>query len=154
MNAQCSPHCRANAFISDTLNGGGLRLYPFTPLFNSYKPANLPCISMSGGKRSVKAGVCWHGSDGVMAKNTFKIGGGPSSLLSSGRSTPQPLNSSFIPAFITIRALSSSTSSSSFFLFFFPPQEGRRWQPNGVKPQIRKMLPLLLVKDDVLRGRT
>lgn len=118
MNVQCSPHCRANAFISDTLNGGGLRLYPFTPLFNSYKPANLPCISMSWGKQSVKAGVCWHGSDGVTAKNTFKIGGGPSSLLSSGRSTPQPLNSSFIPAFITIRALSSSTSSSSFFLFF------------------------------------
>lgn len=75
----------------------------------------------------MKAGASWRGGGGgggVAAKNTFKIGGGPSVVLSSGRSTPQTLNSSFISAFITVRVLSSSSTFSRLwgFFFLFPPQ--------------------------------
>lgn len=51
----------------------------------------------------------WHGSYRLTARNTLETGMGPRLPLSSSRSTPQPLNPSFISGFITILALSSLT---------------------------------------------
>lgn len=105
----------------------------------------------------MKAGASWRGGGGgggVAAKNTFKIGGGPSVVLSSGRSTPQTLNSSFISAFITVHVLSSSATFSCLWVFFFLIPSSKE-DPSIKTPGSRfeKRLSLLLVQINVFKSR-
>lgn len=95
------------------------------------------------------------GGGGVVAKNTFKIGGGPLAVLSSGRSTPQTLNSSssFISAFITVRVLSSSTFSRLWFFFFFNTSSKEDPNIKTAGSRFEKTLSLLLLQINVFKSR-
>lgn len=114
VRAQCCSKVHVNAFISDTLKAG-LWLDPFTTLYESYKPINLPCTPCLGKHRLGWVGMVMK----VSWPRTLLNWREPSALLSSSRSTPQPLKRSFIPAFIAVSGFSSLTFHWTLLNIFF-----------------------------------
>lgn len=115
VRAQRCSKVHVNAFISDTLKAG-LWLYPFTTLYESYKPINLPCTPRLGKQRLGWVGMVMK----VSWPRTLLNWREPLALLSSSRSSPQPLKRSFIPAFITAFGLSSLTYHCTRLNISFP----------------------------------
>lgn len=114
----CARRCskvHVNAFICDTLKAG-LWLYPFTTLYESYKPINLPCTPRLGKQRLGWVGIVMK----VSWPRTLLNWREPFALLSSSWSAPQPLKRSFIPAFIAVFGLSSLTHHCTRLNISFP----------------------------------
>ena len=104
-----------NAFISDTLKAG-LWLYPFTTLYESYKPINLPRTPHLGKQRLGWVGMVIK----ISWPRTLLNRREPLAPLSSSRSVPQPLKLSFIPAFIAAFGLFSLTYHCTRLNISFP----------------------------------
>lgn len=140
VHAQRCSKVHVNAFIFDTLKAG-LWLDPFTTLYESYKPINLPCTPCLGKHRLGWVGMVMK----VSWPRTLLNWREPLALLSSSRSTPQPLKWSFIPAFIAVSGLSSLTFHWTLLNIFFSPLPKRT---HGLetfqKPWIPEMLRWLL----------
>lgn len=115
VRAQCCSKVYVNAFISEILKAG-LWLCPFTILYESYKPINLPCTPCLGKHRLGWVGMVMK----VSWPRTLLNWRESLALLSSSRSTPQPLKRSFIPAFIAASGLSSLTFHCTRLNIFLP----------------------------------
>lgn len=128
VRAQRCSKVHVNAFISDTLKAG-LWLDPFTTLYESYKPINLPCTPCLGKHRLGWVGMVMK----VSWPRTLLNWREPLALLSSSRSTPQPLKRSFIPAFIAVSGLSSLTFHWTLLNIFFTSSKKDTWTGNVSK---------------------